>query len=51
MLGRLANEVCDGRVVVTLEGGYDLDDLADLLVRHLAAMDEVLGSAPPGVGA
>lgn len=31
----LAAEVCDGRVVSTLEGGYDLDGLADSVAAHL----------------
>ena len=30
-----AADVCDGRVVSTLEGGYDLDGLADSLATHL----------------
>ena len=31
----LAAECCDGRVVSTLEGGYDLDGLAESLAAHL----------------
>jgi len=34
----LAAETCDGRVVSTLEGGYDLDGLADSLTAHLEAL-------------
>ena len=35
---RIAAECCDGRVVSTLEGGYDLDGLADSLRAHLDAL-------------
>jgi acetoin utilization deacetylase AcuC-like enzyme len=31
----LAGELCEGRVVSTLEGGYDLDGLADSVTAHL----------------
>ena len=31
----LAAEICQGRVVSSLEGGYDLDGLADSLTQHL----------------
>lgn len=31
----LAAEICDGRVVSTLEGGYDLDALADAAKAHV----------------
>ena len=34
-LCRVAAECCEGRVVSTLEGGYDLDGLADSLRAHL----------------
>lgn len=34
----LAAEICDGRVVSTLEGGYDLDGLADSLTQHLTVL-------------
>jgi acetoin utilization deacetylase AcuC-like enzyme len=37
-LCRIAAEVCDGRVVSTLEGGYDLDGLAGSLAAHLDAL-------------
>jgi len=33
-LGQIADDVCEGRVLVTLEGGYDLEALADLVVAH-----------------
>ncbi|MEM1272310.1 MAG: histone deacetylase family protein [Pseudomonadota bacterium] len=36
----LADEVCDGRVVSTLEGGYDLDALAASVVAHLTELKE-----------
>ncbi len=34
-LCELAGEVCDGRLVSTLEGGYDLDALADSVAAHV----------------
>jgi acetoin utilization deacetylase AcuC-like enzyme len=34
----IAAECCEGRVVSTLEGGYDLDGLADSLAAHLDAL-------------
>ena len=33
-----AADLCDGRVVSTLEGGYDLDGLADSLTAHLEVL-------------
>jgi acetoin utilization deacetylase AcuC-like enzyme len=38
-LGRVADELCAGRVLVTLEGGYDLAALASLLVAHCQGLD------------
>ena len=35
----LAGELCDGRVVSTLEGGYDLDGLAESVAVHLEVLD------------
>jgi acetoin utilization deacetylase AcuC-like enzyme len=35
---KIAAECCEGRVVSTLEGGYDLDGLTDSLVAHLDAL-------------
>jgi len=35
---KIAAECCEGRVVSTLEGGYDLDGLADSLAAHLDAL-------------
>ncbi|HUS52787.1 MAG TPA: histone deacetylase family protein [Thermohalobaculum sp.] len=35
---KIAAECCDGRVVSTLEGGYDLDGLANSLGAHLDAL-------------
>lgn len=35
----LAAELCDGRVVSTLEGGYDLDGLAESVAAHLEVLD------------
>jgi acetoin utilization deacetylase AcuC-like enzyme len=44
LLGRLAAEVCDGRIVLTLEGGYDLRSIPGLVVSHLEAIDAALES-------
>ena len=35
-----AQEHCDGRVVSTLEGGYDLDALADSVAAHVSVLME-----------
>ncbi|GFZ90759.1 acetoin utilization protein [Elstera cyanobacteriorum] len=35
---RIAAYVCDGRVVSTLEGGYDLESLAESTAVHVAAL-------------
>jgi len=35
---KIAAECCDGRVVSTMEGGYDLDALADSVGAHLDAL-------------
>ncbi len=35
---RLAGEICDGRIVSFLEGGYNLDALADSVARHLTEL-------------
>jgi acetoin utilization deacetylase AcuC-like enzyme len=37
-LRQLAAEVCDGRVVAVLEGGYDIASLPDLVAAHLQAL-------------
>ncbi|MFT4179504.1 MAG: histone deacetylase family protein [Thermomonas sp.] len=37
-LVQLANRHCGGRIVSTLEGGYDLDALAECSVAHVAAL-------------
>jgi acetoin utilization deacetylase AcuC-like enzyme len=46
-----ASELCGGRLLVTLEGGYDLEALAASLLATLGAMGGVAGShdrgAPP----
>jgi acetoin utilization deacetylase AcuC-like enzyme len=44
----LAEEVCGGRVVMTLEGGYDLDGLSSSFV---ATMRALAGEAPEPEGA
>ena len=35
---RLADQLCDGRLVSMLEGGYDLDAVGRCAVRHLTAL-------------
>ncbi|MEL7154677.1 MAG: histone deacetylase family protein, partial [Pseudomonadota bacterium] len=35
----LAGELCDGRVVSTLEGGYDLEGLAESVRAHMEVLD------------
>ena len=40
MLCAFAAEHCDGRVVSTLEGGYDLDALADSAAAHVQVLME-----------
>jgi acetoin utilization deacetylase AcuC-like enzyme len=35
---RIADKCCDGRIVSTLEGGYDLDGLADGVNAHVKAL-------------
>jgi acetoin utilization deacetylase AcuC-like enzyme len=37
-LRELAAEVCDGRILAVLEGGYDLERLPDLVVAHLRGL-------------
>lgn len=36
----IAAEICAGRVVSALEGGYDLDALADAVAAHVTALQE-----------
>jgi acetoin utilization deacetylase AcuC-like enzyme len=38
-LGELAAEVCSGRLMAVLEGGYDVDVLPRLVEVHLAALE------------
>ncbi|MGE5232740.1 MAG: histone deacetylase [Acidobacteriota bacterium] len=45
-LGELAGELCDGRVLAVLEGGYDLRALPGLAVAHLRGLATGLGLAP-----
>ena len=43
LTGRLcdvAEKVCDGRIVSTLEGGYDLDALAASVAAHVTVLEE-----------
>lgn len=37
-LGELARDLCQGRVVVALEGGYDIPALGELMTRHLRGL-------------
>ncbi|MFB3102009.1 MAG: histone deacetylase family protein, partial [Alphaproteobacteria bacterium] len=37
-LCEIADGCCDGRVVSTLEGGYDLDALGDSVAAHVQAL-------------
>jgi acetoin utilization deacetylase AcuC-like enzyme len=39
----LADELCDGRVVSTLEGGYDLPALAASVAAHVTELMEHSG--------
>jgi len=39
----LADELCDGRVVSTLEGGYDLPALAASVAAHVTELMERRG--------
>jgi acetoin utilization deacetylase AcuC-like enzyme len=41
---RLADECCDGRVVVLLEGGYNHDALARSVATTLRVLDGVVSS-------
>ncbi len=38
MLKRVAEEICDGRIVSVLEGGYCLEGLADSVYKHVRAL-------------
>ena len=38
-LAVLADELCEGRLLASLEGGYDLESLPGLVSEHLRAMD------------
>ena len=37
-LKRVAEEYCDGKLVSTLEGGYELEALADSVYAHVEAL-------------
>jgi acetoin utilization deacetylase AcuC-like enzyme len=50
LVKKLAEKVCDGRVVVVLEGGYDLDALPQGIlatVSKLAGLDNIKEPYPP----
>jgi acetoin utilization deacetylase AcuC-like enzyme len=42
----VGDEFCDGRVVSVLEGGYQLDGLAQACKSHVRALSEHGGLAP-----
>ena len=42
-LAALADELCEGRLLSCLEGGYDLESLSGLVSAHLRAMDPTCG--------
>ena len=44
-LCKIADEICGGRVVSALEGGYDLDALAEAVAAHVDALTEASGWA------
>jgi len=44
-LCKIAGEICEGRVVSALEGGYDLDALAEAVAAHVDALREASGWA------
>lgn len=46
-LGELASEVCEGRVLVVLEGGYDLQALPHLVLTHLEGLQGIDASVVP----
>jgi acetoin utilization deacetylase AcuC-like enzyme len=46
LLEDAAGELCGGRLLMTLEGGYDLDALASSLLATLEAMDQPGSGAP-----
>ena len=53
MLGRAAREICPGRLVLTLEGGYHPGDLAECLVQVMEQLRDPDGGADkpaPGAG-
>ena len=37
-LGAVAEDVCDGKIVSTLEGGYDLSALGSSVATHVATL-------------
>ena len=44
-LGRFASENCRGRFLEVLEGGYDLENLGELVRGHLAGVLDGLSGA------
>jgi acetoin utilization deacetylase AcuC-like enzyme len=42
-IGKLAREVCEGRLVSVLEGGYDLTALGELTAAYLSGLADGLG--------
>ena len=44
----IAETCCDGRLVSLLEGGYDLDGLAESVAAHVSVLVERTGSIEEG---
>jgi len=49
-IGTIADDCCDGRLVLTTEGGYHLKGIADSLRSVIAALEGDESSAPPSPG-
>jgi acetoin utilization deacetylase AcuC-like enzyme len=49
-LAELADEICQGRLVMTLEGGYDLDALSDSFSSALGALSGRRAAIAPAEG-
>lgn len=41
MMKTIANQYCDGRIVSTLEGGYNLQGNADAVIAHIKALKDI----------
>ena len=45
VMATLATELCDGRLLSLLEGGYDLKGLSDSVAAHLGKLTESVARA------